>query len=122
MKIKPNDIDRFWSKVDVKGPNDCWTIPTVKGNRDGYKPFVLYDKGRKYRLAHRVSAAIAGYDIEGKLVCHHCDNPACVNPNHLFVGTNLDNMRDKVNKGRQSKGPEHQQRTKEGMRRWRASQ
>jgi len=121
MNLKQNDIDRFWSKVEVKGSDDCWTIPTLKGNRNGYKPFVLYDKGRQYRLAHRVSAAIAGMDIEGKLVCHHCDNPACVNPKHLFVGTNLDNMMDKVSKGRQSCGPEHQRKTREGMRRWRAS-
>jgi len=55
--------------------------------------------------AHRVAWALAFGPIpEGKHVCHRCDNPPCVTPEHLFLGTNADNIRDKVAKGRQ-RGP-----------------
>lgn len=56
--------------------------------------------GRNIRV-HRMSYAIKyGKVPEGKLVCHHCDNPPCVNPNHLFLGDNGANIRDAINKGR----------------------
>lgn len=87
--------ERFWSKVS-KG-DGCWEwqagrLPT------GYGRFS--DKGVEYK-AHRFSWALAhGAIPEGMLICHRCDNPRCVRPDHLFLGTNSDNQRDMVNKNR----------------------
>lgn len=76
----------------------CWIWPKFVGE-DGYGKFVWHGRARP---AHRVSAAcFLGFDIESDLhVCHACDVRACVNPAHLWVGTNDDNMRDRDLKGR----------------------
>jgi len=97
LELTDKDIARFWSKVDRRGPDECWEWSGSK-NPDGYGLFSL--RGRGYR-SHRVSWSIAHGGVPcGMHVCHHCDNPACVNTSHLFIGTNYDNMRDKVLKGR----------------------
>lgn len=86
--------DRFWSKVRKE---ICW-IWTASKDRDGYGYFQVNGKACK---AHRVSYAFSHGEIpHGMLVCHRCDNPSCVNPDHLFLGTSRDNMQDKVTKGR----------------------
>ncbi len=83
----------------AKQPNGCWIWQGWK-DPDGYGQFryaPYKDTG-----AHRWSAENLGnMDIVGKVVCHKCDIPACVNPDHLFVGTHLDNLRDCFNKNRQ---------------------
>ena len=91
-------IARFWEKVDKTG--DCWEWTAYK-NRQGYGVFGL---GRKSVLAHRVAWTLVEGDIpHGVCVLHTCDNPQCVSPEHLFLGSNQDNMDDKVQKGRQSR-------------------
>ncbi len=95
MKFTQKDIDRFWSHVDKSGK--CW-VWTGSRNHDGYGRF---NTSPKIANASRVSWIIAFGNIPSKMcVCHHCDNPACVKPSHLFLGTRSDNARDMVSKGR----------------------
>lgn len=102
------DIERFWSKV-VKSENDdsCWNWLAVP-DRKGYGRFSIggsRKNGGTIMFAHRVSWELAYGEIpDGLEVLHTCDNPPCVNPNHLFVGTQADNMRDMVAKGRSTLG------------------
>lgn len=91
--------DRFWEKVDRSG--ECWnwtgTIYTASGKLSYGKICVK----NKQLLAHRVSYELAHGPIpEDKDVLHRCDNPLCVRPDHLFLGTHADNMQDMVQKGR----------------------
>lgn len=89
---------RFWDKVDVRGEDDCWLW--LGGRFDtGYGAF--YYQGQN-RGAHRVSLALHMNVTLDDLdtVCHHCDNPPCVNPYHLFDGTQYDNLKDRSAKGR----------------------
>lgn len=93
--------DRFWEKVDKKGEFECSNWTAALGTA-GYGHFRL--DGR-CQTASRVSYLLAYGEIpDGLHVCHTCDNPACVNPGHLWLGTNDDNNRDKMDKGRQAKG------------------
>ena len=99
MVIRKKDIKRFWSKVDKKLDRKCWNWIAYK-DRDGYGQIWF---NRKMLLAHRFSWMIHFDSIpEGLLVCHKCDNKSCVNPNHLFLGTNKDNTKDMFDKGRAS--------------------
>lgn len=94
-------IARFWSKVERRGADECWPW------RAAIHPGGYGMLGVKHRpfLTHRVSWAIANGPIpDGMCVLHRCDNPPCVNPAHLFLGTQGDNMADKVLKGRQQRG------------------
>lgn len=88
-------MDRFWDKVDKT--SDCW-IWTAAKSAAGYGRFKL--NGRLVS-PHRLAYEMAFGDIPpGSDVCHRCDNPPCVNPEHLFVGSRSDNMQDCIAKGR----------------------
>lgn len=92
---------RFWSKVDTSG--DCW-LWRAAVNATGYGAFGI--GSRKARSAHRVAYEYT-YNViltNDMHILHSCDNPRCVNPLHLSIGTILDNSRDKVLKGRQGNG------------------
>lgn len=90
--------DRFWSKVDVGNPDQCWPYTGGKSEH-GYGRF-QWEDGRP-RLAHRVAYELAAGKSAGrKFVCHSCDNPPCCNPKHLWLGTAIDNNADRHAKGR----------------------
>lgn len=87
----------FWSKVAVGAPSHCWPWK-LSHNRDGYGQIKV---GGAYWTASRLAHVLAtGDDLKGQLVCHHCDNPSCCNPSHLYAGSKSDNERDKVARGR----------------------
>lgn len=90
-------VDRFWSKVDRSG--ECWEW-TGSVNRYGYGR-IAKPRNAGPMLAHRYSAMLHfGMFDTRLLVCHSCDNPKCVRPEHLFIGDMQQNMDDMVAKGR----------------------
>lgn len=94
-------IANFWSKIDVKGPDDCWLWKSPPKNF-GYGQFFI---NRKPIYAHRFAYILKYGELKpGELVCHICDTPLCCNWKHLFAGTQMDNIIDKLNKDRQCKG------------------
>jgi predicted DNA-binding protein (UPF0251 family) len=106
------DKNRFWSKVnkhsgvfgaDGKFPTECWEWTAAKNNW-GYGVFGL-NKTKKSVRPHRISWELYyGVIPDDLFVLHKCDNPCCLNPEHLFLGTQADNMRDMSSKGRAKNG------------------
>lgn len=109
MEITATQLARFNVYIN-KSDSGCW-MWTASKDRQGYGFFRL---NRRLMLAHRVGYELANGPIPmGLLVMHTCDNPACVRPSHLVLGTHADNMRDKVKKGRQARhGGGHNPRAK----------
>jgi hypothetical protein len=91
-------IERFWSKVDKRGPDECWPWLGNIG-LNGYGRF--FYRG-SWRPANRIGLQITlGRELnQTEKACHHCDNPPCVNPAHLWSGSVAENAQDSVRKGR----------------------
>lgn len=95
-------MQRFWDKVNKNTENGCWEWTASLTKIGGYGRF---KHNRKIIRAHRLSYELNyGKFDETLFVCHKCDNPKCVNPDHLFLGTSQDNMDDMIKKGRNSNG------------------
>lgn len=94
--------ERFWKRVDKSGPNGCWQW---LGYRQKFGHGWL---GSRYGLAHRYAwKFLVGPLADAECLLHHCDNPPCVNPSHLYIGTRADNARDKMMRGRVYRGGNH---------------
>lgn len=105
-KFKPihlteQQIQSFWQRVAAGGPADCWPW-TRWHNKWGYGVFNVWRVGKSgysTYLAHRIAYAVT---IRQPTMCvlHHCDNPTCCNPKHLYEGSDLDNTTDMIRRGR----------------------
>ena len=107
--MAPQEVDRFWSKVDIRSRRECWPW---KGATDGHYGLVRI-RNRNYK-AHRIAYYLhRGVSLGDLNACHSCDNPACCNPDHIWAGSYSDNNQDRENKGRgnQPKGEYHGQAT-----------
>src|SRR5690349_8818159 len=96
--------ERLAEYTDRRGDGECW--PWTRGrDKDGYGEISMGGSS-KHRRAHVVAWELANNRVvpDGHCVLHTCDNPPCVNPGHLFLGTNLDNIWDRNNKERQARG------------------
>lgn len=98
------NINKFWDNKIIT-PTGCWEWQgTIQANGYGKYHTRIHGVKKKYYVHRLAWELINGTIPLGNQVCHTCDNPLCFNPQHLFTGTNQDNVDDKVLKGRQPKG------------------
>jgi hypothetical protein len=97
-RLKGTLEERFWAKVERRGIDECW--PWKATRRNGYGRLSAARSGG-LQGAHRIAWSLANGEIPAGLkILHHCDNPPCCNPQHLFLGTQADNVHDMFRKGR----------------------
>lgn len=104
VSLSESQLLRFWRKVSIGGPNDCWEW-NRRRNDLGYGNVFIEGK---CRLSHRIAYFIAnGAFLDALKVCHTCDNPPCCNPAHLWLGTDGANVADRDAKGRLVNGKKY---------------
>lgn len=109
MATRKSITESFFSKIEMIPWSGCWMWIAALNNPDGYGVFCLH-KPRRTVLAHRFSWEFHNGPItDGLFVLHKCDVRSCVNPMHLFLGTQADNVRDAARKGRLAKHERHHQ-------------
>lgn len=89
-QLSEKQLERFWSKIDKRGKNECW--PWIAGRSGGYGSFSI---GSAWYFAHRVAFALSKYDPVGALLRHSCHNPSCCNVMHLEIGDDRANRHDR---------------------------
>lgn len=96
---------RILERYSIPEPNTGCYLWTAAATDEGYGRLTCRAEGKRTVLAHRAAFMVAyGRIAEDKCVCHKCDVPYCVNPEHLFLGSHADNQADKIAKGRQAQG------------------
>lgn len=97
-----SEYERFISKVKVMDNDNCWEWvgSTYRGGYGHFRRFInnKWTMGKAHRFSYEYYNKTNIEEMKGLIVCHKCDNPCCVNPNHLFLGTTQDNVNDKINK------------------------
>jgi hypothetical protein len=103
--VKTLDERTFWSRVSIGSPDECWPWSMYR-SKDGYGQIhASLVHGRVIDKTHRVAWSLTNGAIpDGMSILHHCDNPPCCNPAHLYVGTHAQNNADRIERGRSSKG------------------
>lgn len=112
LRTTKDPATKFWEKVQRGAPDECWLwmgdIQKGYGKFHGPNDRQMFAHRFSYELAHGPIEGHVGHDPEREIcVCHRCDNPRCVNPAHLFLGKDRDNVHDMIAKGRNSSGAKH---------------
>jgi hypothetical protein len=95
---------RFWSYTKTAKPSECWLYTGDKDSNGYGRVSIAGKKMRTHRFSYMIQNNLQPEDIVGLHIRHTCDNPSCVNPNHLLPGVAADNMQDKVDRDRQQRG------------------
>jgi hypothetical protein len=97
-RFRPKNIltsrEKFWSLVEVRTPEECWPWRGVRSSKKGSEYGILIYRGNRF-YAHRLALTYSRHKSVKLWALHKCDNPPCCNPDHLYEGTPLDNVRDR---------------------------